>query len=67
MERHKGRQVLVHCAANKRVTCFLGLYRVLGQKWEIESAFAPMRDIWEPNPVWASFISAMLLKSDVKR
>jgi uncharacterized protein (TIGR01244 family) len=60
MEKHEGRRLLVHCAANKRVTAFLGLYRVLRQDWETERAFAPMKNIWEPNEIWASFISAML-------
>ncbi len=60
MESHEGRRMLVHCAANKRVTAFLGLYRILRQGWDPEAAFAPMRDVWEPNAVWSSFISAML-------
>ena len=62
MDRHQGRRVLVHCAANKRVTAFLGLYRVLRLNWETGPAFAPMNDVWEPTPVWASFIEAMLAK-----
>jgi protein tyrosine phosphatase (PTP) superfamily phosphohydrolase (DUF442 family) len=60
MERHQGKKLLVHCAANKRVTSFLGLYRVLRQNWDAEPAFAPMKEVWEPNPVWAAFIAAML-------
>ena len=60
MEVHRGRKVLLHCAANKRVTSFLGLYRVLCQKWDVAAAFAPMHTIWEPNPVWAAFIEEML-------
>ena len=64
MESHAGRKVLVHCAANKRVTSFLGLYRVLRLGWDAETAFAPMREIWEPNEHWAPFIAAMLEKRD---
>ena len=60
MEAHRERKVLVHCAANKRVTSFLGLYRVIHEKWKADAAFEPMREIWEPNPVWAAFIEAML-------
>jgi protein tyrosine phosphatase (PTP) superfamily phosphohydrolase (DUF442 family) len=60
MDEHRERKLLVHCAANKRVTAFLGLYRVVAQKWGVEQAFAPMKEIWEPNPVWASFIAAIL-------
>jgi len=62
MDEHRGRKILVHCAANKRVTSFLGLYRVIRHHWDTDRAFAPMNEIWEPNPAWASFISAMLDK-----
>ena len=33
MDTHHHRKVLIHCAANKRVTAFLGLHRVLRQGW----------------------------------
>ena len=62
MERHRGRKVLVHCAANKRVTAFLGLYRAIREGWDVERAFEPMRKVWEPNAAWGPFISAMLDK-----
>ena len=62
MEQHQKRKMLVHCAANKRVTAFLGLYRVLRQNWDAERAFAPMTDVWEPNAAWAGFIALMLAK-----
>ena len=62
MAQKRGRKILLHCAANKRVTSFLGLYRVLELGWEVEPAFAPMREIWEPNEAWAPFIAAMLHK-----
>ena len=62
MEAHRERKMLVHCAANKRVTAFLGLYRVLRENWDAERAFAPMKEIWEPNAAWAPFIEAMLAK-----
>ena len=64
MEAHADRKVLVHCAANKRVTSFLGLYRVIRQNWDLERAFAPMREVWEPNEHWSPFISAMLANAD---
>ena len=62
MEANSGRKRLVHCAANKRVTAFVGLYRAIRSRWDREKAFAPMKEIWEPNPVWAEFIEAMLRK-----
>ena len=64
MEAHQDRNMLVHCAANKRVTAFLGLYRAIRQGWEVERAFAPMKQIWEPNENWSPFISAMLAKAE---
>jgi len=62
MESHVGKNVHVHCAANKRVTAFVGLYRVLVQHWDEESAFDPMRQIWDPNAIWTAFIESMLMK-----
>jgi len=62
MDAHRHEKVLVHCAANKRVTVFLGLYRVLRLAWERELAFALMRDIWEPDAVWSAFIDGVLAK-----
>jgi protein tyrosine phosphatase (PTP) superfamily phosphohydrolase (DUF442 family) len=62
MEDNRGRKTLVHCAANKRVTAFLGLYRAIREKQALDRAFAPMKEIWEPNPVWAAFIETTLRK-----
>lgn len=62
MEEHRGRKVFVHCAANKRATAFLGLYRAIKDRWAVDDAFALMRRVWEPDAVWASFIAAMLDK-----
>jgi len=63
MDAHEDKKMLVHCAANKRVTAFLGLYRAIRQNWDVERAFAPMKQIWEPNENWSPFISAMLAKA----
>ena len=60
MEAHRDQKMLVHCAANKRVTAFLGLYRVIRRGWETEKAFALMSEIWQPDAVWSSFIADML-------
>ena len=51
-------RTLVHCAANKRVTAFLGLYRVIRLGWTPDEAFALMRTVWEPDAVWSRFIAA---------
>jgi protein tyrosine phosphatase (PTP) superfamily phosphohydrolase (DUF442 family) len=60
MDRARGRRAWVHCAANMRVTAFLGLYWRLREGWSEERAFALMRDVWQPNDVWSSFIAAQL-------
>ena len=60
MDAHRDEKVLVHCAANYRVTAFVGLYRVLREGWTVEAAFAPMRSVWEPDEVWKEFIARML-------
>jgi len=62
MEQHRGKKILVHCAANMRVSAFLGLYRVLEQGWQREEAFRVMDTVWKPNEVWSAFIERMLGK-----
>ena len=62
MDALGGRKALVHCAANKRVTAFLGLYRVARLGWDAEAAFAMMRALWLPDAVWSAFIEAMLAR-----
>ena len=60
MDAHAGQKTLVHCAANYRVTAFVGLYRVIREGWSPEKAFEPMRSVWEPDEVWKAFIARML-------
>lgn len=62
MEANRGNKLWIHCAANYRVSAFLGLYRVIKQGWEREQAFELMRGLWQPNEVWSSFIETMLAK-----
>ena len=62
MEKHRDKKILAHCAANKRVTAFLGLYFVIKQGQAAEQAFALMRQVWAPDPLWSSFIADMLRK-----
>ena len=57
MNRHRDRKVWVHCAANKRVSAFLGLYFHLREDQPRDQAFALMDSVWEPNEVWAAFIA----------
>jgi protein tyrosine phosphatase (PTP) superfamily phosphohydrolase (DUF442 family) len=56
-ENHK---LFIHCAANKRVSAFLFLYRVLLQNMDLERAREDLHALWDPNPVWETFISEQL-------
>jgi len=60
MQQNHDRQVWVHCAANMRVTAFLGLYRVLRENWQEQEAFQLMHQLWQPDEIWSAFIAAML-------
>jgi len=60
MDAHRQHKIWVHCAANIRVSVFLGLYRVVRQGWAPERAFALMHGLWQPNEVWSAFIAAAL-------
>lgn len=60
MDAHRNEKVWVHCAANMRVSAFLGLYWVLRERQDREQAFALMRELWQPDEVWAAFIDDAL-------
>jgi len=60
MNAHKDQKVWVHCAANIRVSVFLGLYRVIEQRQEREVAFAQLSELWQPDEVWSVFIESAL-------
>ena len=64
MDRNSGRRVWIHCAANMRVTAFVGLYRVLRLHWAEEDAFSLMQTVWEPDQVWSAFITSQLAKAN---
>jgi protein tyrosine phosphatase (PTP) superfamily phosphohydrolase (DUF442 family) len=62
LETNQDRKIHAHCAANMRVTAFLGLYRLIRQGKTMQAAFAPMGEIWEPDDVWSAFINTMAVK-----
>lgn len=64
MGRCQRSPVWPHCAANLRGTACLGLHRRLRQGGPHEEAIRLMRDVWEPNAVWATFIAAQLAGED---
>lgn len=64
MDQNKEKNVLVHCAYNWRVSCFVYLYRVIKQDCDEGTAKQEMLDIWEPDETWQSFINACLANKD---
>ena len=52
----------MHCAANKRVSAFMALYRIHRQSWPVEKAMAFV-DLSTFPPVWQTFIQEMLAAS----
>ncbi len=60
MQEEAGRRVFVHCAANKRVSVFVFLYRVLKLGVEREVAQRDLLAVWEPDAVWSGFIAESL-------
>jgi protein tyrosine phosphatase (PTP) superfamily phosphohydrolase (DUF442 family) len=60
MDEHRDAKLWVHCAANKRVSVFLGLYWHLGCGKPLADSFALQRDIWAPDAVWSAFLARTL-------
>jgi NAD+ diphosphatase len=60
LREHSGRRVFVHCAANKRVSVFVFLYRVLELGLPRAKAQADLDAIWQPDVVWSQFIERTL-------
>jgi uncharacterized protein (TIGR01244 family) len=64
LESQAGKKVLVHCAANMRVSAFVALYRIKQLGWEKEKALKDTHRIWDPysEPVWGQFFEDALKK-----
>ena len=57
MSAHRAERVWVHCAANYRVSAFIGLHRVRVEGWSRPTAFALMDSLWQPDATWSQFIA----------
>ncbi len=57
-----GRRLIVHCAANFRVSAFYAIYAVRTQGWSEQRAYSFIADIWDLDeyPVWKRFVAEML-------
>jgi protein tyrosine phosphatase (PTP) superfamily phosphohydrolase (DUF442 family) len=60
MDAFSERPVFVHCAANKRVSAFVFLYRVLHKHVSRSEAEREMCAVWQPDEVWRCFIEKQL-------
>ena len=60
MDIEKGQTVFVHCIANKRVSVFVFLYRVLKLGVSREQAERDLKAVWQSDMVWAGFVTRML-------
>jgi len=56
MKANVDKKVFVHCAANKRVSAFIYLYRRSQEGVNEEIAKKDLHQIWVPNKVWQQFI-----------
>jgi protein tyrosine phosphatase (PTP) superfamily phosphohydrolase (DUF442 family) len=57
LAEHRGRAIWIHCIANKRVSAFFYLHRVLHLGWAPARALADLEAVWRPDGVWAPFIA----------
>lgn len=60
MQAESGSRLFVHCAANKRVSAFVFLYRVLRLGVAREVAERDLLAVWQPDEVWSRFIEERL-------
>ena len=60
MDAFPGKRLFVHCAANKRVSTFIYLRRVLRQGADPAAARLDLESVWEPDPVWNRFMTEQL-------
>ena len=60
MDAFTGKKIFVHCAANKRVSTFIYLRRVLRLGADPVAARLDLESIWQPDPVWNRFIADRL-------
>lgn len=53
------RKILLHCAANYRVSGFYAMYAVANKRWSAEQAKQHISEIWNPAdyPAWRQLLS----------
>jgi protein tyrosine phosphatase (PTP) superfamily phosphohydrolase (DUF442 family) len=61
MQMTADEKVLVHCAANYRVTAFISLYAMKHWGWTVEQADGLMAHVWQQGqfPVWDALVAEL--------
>jgi len=59
MEISADQKVFVHCIANHRVSCFIGLFGQLKWDWTTQYAQKPIQKTWQPDAVWSDYLEQM--------
>ena len=62
LNQYKDSKIFIHCAANKRVSVFIALYRIFTLDWTTDRAMKELNTVWQPNEVWQSFINQQLTR-----
>jgi protein tyrosine phosphatase (PTP) superfamily phosphohydrolase (DUF442 family) len=57
MKANQDKKVFVHCAANKRVSAFVYLYRKICLGTSEEITKRDLNKLWEPNEIWQKLIN----------
>lgn len=60
MDMHRDSRVLVHCAANYRVSCFVAIYGVVRLGWPLDAAHDLVHRTWQPDENWTRFMEQSL-------
>ena len=60
MEANSDKKVFVHCAANKRVSAFMYLYRRIHENIGEKEAEQDLHQIWNPNENWQKFMQQVI-------
>lgn len=60
MEANADKPVFVHCTANKRVSAFMYLYRLIHERMSHEEATRDLHRLWIPNDTWQKLIQQVI-------